>query len=325
VTNARASGDYHPGNEQWQPLGNTAIFAWALAIAPTKDNFWSSDVQTGSSYSDHATVREPYNRLQAAVSTLSKGPVAPSDKIGRSDAALIRRSCAKDGMLLQGDKPAMAINAQHVQAAFGCAPNAACGPQGEVWATYTAMGSSDLPPFAVVLAAQLKAPFTLGLDHLDLGPSSETVDWVAFETNSSASLVPIKSGSSSAITLRACGKWDFELWALAPWDRAASGFVLLGEQDKWVPVSAARFSRLEFARTPSEQRAAVTAKGTLGETVHVAWAWGDDAETAPRRLTLACTVPVGGTVVVSIAYGAKPSVGKAFKGFCDGVETPVLA
>ena len=33
VTNARASGDYHPGNEQWQPLGNTAIFAWAVGCA----------------------------------------------------------------------------------------------------------------------------------------------------------------------------------------------------------------------------------------------------------------------------------------------------
>jgi hypothetical protein len=29
---------------------------------------------------------EPYNRLQAAVSTLSKGPVAASDKIGASNA-----------------------------------------------------------------------------------------------------------------------------------------------------------------------------------------------------------------------------------------------
>ena len=83
VTNARASGDYHPGNAQWQPLGTTGIFAWAVAIAPTKDNYWSTDIQTNSTYDDSVTVKEPYNRLEAAVSTLSKGPVAPSDKIGR--------------------------------------------------------------------------------------------------------------------------------------------------------------------------------------------------------------------------------------------------
>ena len=55
--------------------------------------------------------QEPYNRLQAAASTLSNGPVAPSDKIGGSDAALILRSCAGDGKLLQPDRPATKLDA----------------------------------------------------------------------------------------------------------------------------------------------------------------------------------------------------------------------
>ena len=118
VTNARASGDYHAGSDQWQPLGTTGIFAWAVAIAPTKDNYWSTDVQIGTAYHDFATIKEPYNRLQAVVSTISKGPVAPSDKVGRSDAALILKSCMQDGRLLQGDKPAMVIDSSHVQQAF---------------------------------------------------------------------------------------------------------------------------------------------------------------------------------------------------------------
>jgi hypothetical protein len=118
VTNARASGDYHAGGDQWKPLGTTGIFAWAVGIAPTKDNFWSTDVQTGSAYKDFATIKESYNRLQSAVSTLSKGPVAPSDKIGRSDTSLIMKSCAADGKLLQGDKPAMVIDSAHVRKAF---------------------------------------------------------------------------------------------------------------------------------------------------------------------------------------------------------------
>ena len=125
VTNARASGDYHPGNDQWLPLGpnpipnpglksvrnpnpnpkgplgTTGIFAWAVAIGPTKDNFWSTPIQSGSSYSDHNTIKESYGRLQSAVSTLSKGPVAPSDKIGASDSKLILKSCMSDGRLLQ--------------------------------------------------------------------------------------------------------------------------------------------------------------------------------------------------------------------------------
>ena len=118
VTNARASGDYHAGSDQWRPLGTTGIFGWAVAIAPTKDNYWSTDKQAGSAYGDYAKISEPYNRLQAAVSTLTKGPVAPSDKIGASDTALILKSCAADGKLLQGDKPAMLIDSAHVRLAF---------------------------------------------------------------------------------------------------------------------------------------------------------------------------------------------------------------
>ena len=70
VTARCSQGDYHPGGDQWRPLGTTGIFAWALAIAPTKDNYWSTDVQTGSAYGDHATVREPHNRLRTPLRTL---------------------------------------------------------------------------------------------------------------------------------------------------------------------------------------------------------------------------------------------------------------
>ena len=55
--------------------------------------------QPGNPYLDNPT--EPYNRLQAAVSTISAGPVAPSDMIGASNVPLIMMSCMKDGRLLQ--------------------------------------------------------------------------------------------------------------------------------------------------------------------------------------------------------------------------------
>ena len=64
-----------------------------------KDNYWSTEYQAGNPYG--ASRFEPYSRLQAAVSTLSTGPVAPSDGLGFSDPALILRSCMSDGALLQ--------------------------------------------------------------------------------------------------------------------------------------------------------------------------------------------------------------------------------
>ena len=39
ITNARASGDYHPGNDQWK-LGVSSLLAHAVGIAPSKDNYW---------------------------------------------------------------------------------------------------------------------------------------------------------------------------------------------------------------------------------------------------------------------------------------------
>ncbi len=65
--------------------------------------------QPGNPYKGNVT--EPFTRLQAAISTISAGPVAPSDKIGYSDAALIMMSCMKDGRLLQVQCKAVQCNA----------------------------------------------------------------------------------------------------------------------------------------------------------------------------------------------------------------------
>ena len=52
VTQVRASCDYHPGNTagcsfpycQWN-IGTSSLLAWAVGIAPSKDGFWSTEVQ----------------------------------------------------------------------------------------------------------------------------------------------------------------------------------------------------------------------------------------------------------------------------------------
>jgi hypothetical protein len=218
----------------------------------------------------------------------------------------------------------MAIDAQHVQAAFGC-DGSSCGPTGEVWATSSHVGTAKMPPHAVVLAATLKAPYELQLGALKLGSAAEGVDWVGYEANTTASLHPIAAGASSKVAaLPPCGKWDFQVWALAPWDRAASGFAFVGEQAKWVPASAARFSQLEFSSVfgtsgVALQQGAVTAKGTFGEVVEVTWAWGTDMNAPLQRHTFACTVPSSGAVRMTMIYGARPSTDpKAFHGYCGG-------
>ena len=149
VTQARASDDYHPGHDQWSPMGTTSLFAWAIGVAPSKDNYWSTSVQNCPKVKKNSKARpsliewtkklthlffvvhffpnrikygndtEPHNRLQAAVITLSKGPVAPSDAVGKSDRGLIMRSAMEDGTLLQPSRPATMIDAMFERKAFG--------------------------------------------------------------------------------------------------------------------------------------------------------------------------------------------------------------
>jgi hypothetical protein len=50
-----------------------------------------------------------------------------------------------------------------------------------------------------------------------------------------------------------------------------NGWTLIGEQSKWVPVSAARFSQLAYATDGSSNTASVVIEGSFGEVVDVSW------------------------------------------------------
>lgn len=44
VTQMRVSQDYTAGNDQWR-VGITSMLAYALALAPSKDTFWTTEAQ----------------------------------------------------------------------------------------------------------------------------------------------------------------------------------------------------------------------------------------------------------------------------------------
>ena len=82
VTNGRTTGDYHADlTDQWA-IGVPSIVSYALGVIPAKGGFWSTAVQPGDPYSAKGSPRsEPYSALHAAVSTLTRGPVSPADKV----------------------------------------------------------------------------------------------------------------------------------------------------------------------------------------------------------------------------------------------------
>ena len=78
VVSIRSSGDYRPGNSQWD-IGMTGIWTFALGLAPFKDTFWTTPKEPGHPGYDNNTA-EWHPKLEAAMATLSTGIVGISDE-----------------------------------------------------------------------------------------------------------------------------------------------------------------------------------------------------------------------------------------------------
>ncbi|XP_050411267.2 uncharacterized protein LOC126825609 [Patella vulgata] len=226
VTQARASEDYHPGNNNWR-LGLTSIFADSLGVAPFKDNFWTTTYQAGNKYN----LSEPNTELIAAVATLSTGPVGPADKIGFSNAELIMRSCDADGLILKPNKPAMAIDAQILELAF----KNGIGPAGEVWSTYSMINDNY---FHILLAADMTTSYTLMPSQIGSLPTyimenSQVAD---------SAVVPVPFTEDQPLNLTtACTKSNFCLYHTSmQFSLSDRNVIIYGEFSKWVPMSRNR-------------------------------------------------------------------------------------
>jgi len=275
VTQARASGDYHPGNDQWK-MGLSSVLAHAIGVRPTKDNFWSTPGERGTYGNDS----EVYNRLQAVVSTLSTGPVAPSDEIGMSDVQLILRSCAADGKLLQPDRPAV-LSSNSIFARAGIAPGDASG---EVWVTLTSLSGYE---FHYVLAAE-SAARNFTLDEL-AGTATALPQMMAWESNTTSDVRLFDA--AHPIALPSTDKHTFNLWTAAP--ELSNGFVFMGEANtKWVAVSNDRFADLVVY----PDMFYVTATGAPGEKIELMYvAPADDSPTS-----FACTFGESGSLQIAV-------------------------
>jgi len=105
VTNVRGSNDYHP---DWPHvydmpfLTQSSILARALNLWPFKDVFFTT--KRGLMWGERCP------ELEAILSALSAGPVAPGDPIGHVDKRLVHGCCRLDGLLLKPDRPLTAAD-----------------------------------------------------------------------------------------------------------------------------------------------------------------------------------------------------------------------
>ncbi|KAH8061053.1 hypothetical protein JL722_4347 [Aureococcus anophagefferens] len=240
VTQARASGDYHAGDGQWQ-LGLSSIFARAIGVTPTKDNFWSLPATRGAPR--YPGAHEPHNRLEAAASTLS-GPVAPSDPVDGSDVALILKSCAADGKLLQADGPATYLDAAlRARGARGSDPALASS-----WRRTRSAGRAG---------ALRRGPRRLrGERH---GRARRLLE-------------------DRPLRVAPTDEWTFEIHTVAP--VLPNGWAFLGETAKWIAVSNDRVEAIAY----DDAGVHVTVRGAAGERVDLAFlAPGRGPRTSPAR------------------------------------------
>jgi hypothetical protein len=301
VTQGRASSDYSLKSEQWR-IGDNSLFLDAIALRPTKDCFRSNQ-----------SSGEPFPRLEAAVSSLSGGPVFPCDAIGTSDVELILRSCNSDGELLQPTRAAAPIDANILwktgvvsaledEPVAGASALGAGSASGEVWKadTWIDGGPTDSGAlhFPQILAAA-SGPYSLSIaELLDDGETVPAHGFVAVEANhSQTGDTAVAVNASAPLQLPRTDKSTFMVWSLAP--RLPSGWALLGEcSTKWAPVSTRRF---EDIIDDAVNGLSVRVRGPPKETVQV-------SAVAPGSLvieTVACPIPQGGVALAS--FGGRES------------------
>ncbi|XP_072031493.1 uncharacterized protein [Amphiura filiformis] len=284
VTQSRASGDYQPGNMQWN-IGLSSIMLHALAIRPFKDNFWTMSTQPDSPYKGKM---ETNPQLQSVVATLSTGPVGPSDMLDHANATLIMRSCNTDGKLLQPSRPAMALSASIKTMAFGMS-----NVNGIIWST-----TSDIPfgrsemVFGHILAIEVTGPTELTPMSADL---RMMVDIQMRSSMIYNDMDPINSvapfDEKMPLRLNKFGSKDFQLWHTTPVMKIGNNTVLiLGELSKWVKVSPGRITDISLTR----DTLSLSMTGAPSEKVTMTFLFN------MKPMPVTCTFPESRKVVLEV-------------------------
>ena len=301
VTQIRVSDDGMPNDyfNQWQ-IGESAVLAFALGVIPFKDNFWTTSVQCANPmYGANCT--EPNTVLESAVASFSTGAVAPGDAIGEANATLIFRSITREGRLLKPTRPMSSLDLWYVASA------AAYPLAWQLQSTYTELAGLR---WYYTLAVGNDADLVVGRRdlHLDLDPTPSAYyeyratmgveDW--------GTLVPFRDSH----TIPASRLPSFTITHLVP-VLEPSGILLIGEEAKWVKVSAQRITALDV----SAGSVTVRLSGAVGEEVAMQFAMAGKAS-AVVTATCALGLDGAGTLIVradatwSCSGGAK-KVGEA--------------
>lgn len=255
VTNARASPDNTPTNENRWLIAYTSLMMWPLEVQPFADNIWTMAHQPAEPYG-HGVFRHNIV-LQVLITTLTAGPIGIADQIGYTNSSLILQTCTTNGTLLQPDKPATPIDAMFSQSAL-------VRPPGEVWQAHTKLDAVTVGTSNAQVEQAVLWRYVLGVDTVyslhqeQLWPPNPNRDTVVVSWHSRHACVTTTTSSTTCVQRRnATQSYElatapmvdlehgFDLLVFAPiiWTSSGRGIALLGELSKIVTVSEARFGQ----------------------------------------------------------------------------------
>lgn len=177
---------------------------------------------------------------------MSTGPVTPGDGLGFENASVIERTCTRDGRLLQPTMPAIQWDQMYIDEVFGSGSSGSkssirssdCCNFSEVWISHTITSGVACPSYHI-LAADIPAPLTLPLLAADWSLLASNCDmwavWRSWPFNPIATIFPV---ASATFALAPNPLPSFELHHAVPF--GISGWAVMGEKGKWVPVAPAR-------------------------------------------------------------------------------------
>lgn len=308
VTHMRASSDYSPAPnntryEQWR-IGMSSPWVSALGIAAWKDDTWTSaGLEPGSPFGNTAAEDGP--ALQLAVSTLSMGPVGPSDRLSFEDTALIMRTCDTNGRILKPSMPLAVFDGYYTARAYGGSSSAqavefyssATHLMGLWWAQMILGESYSFPSFSIT-PDQVSPRSYNGRSVFVTGDGGLSVGAVVWAQFAQGAAIPnpvdtafLWSNDSTLAVPANTTKATFALWHSAP-VLANSGMALLGEVAKFVPVSPQRFVSI----TDWGSGVSAVLSGGPGETVTItAVSHATSTPGSAKGATVSCQLSTTGT------------------------------
>jgi len=252
VTSIRTSGDYR------YLIGPAALWAWflygnalarALGLLPYKDVFLSSRDGSGLDGDPHAEV-------EALLAALSAGPVGIGDRIGRSDRALILRTCREDGVLVKADAPIAALDRSF-------RGHAVLEPNPLIGATHSEHPAGRWHYVASLNAWRGQGPLRFRVALADLGAQAPAAPVVAFDWRSGRA-ARIDPGGGFDLELAPLD-WDYRV--LCP--LLAGEIAVLGDPTRYATAGDRRIAGIRSTGSGAELDVA----GAPGERVRVAgWA-----------------------------------------------------